>query len=93
MPDTPALQAAFPQPHGQKPGCGFPQLRLTAIFCHASSALLDLTVDALRVQELPLLRRMLQRFDSGDVIVADRAIKAMQTWRNGDVTASTCCCG
>ncbi|MCB9864723.1 MAG: hypothetical protein H6820_15305 [Phycisphaerales bacterium] len=47
----------------------------------------------LRVQELTLLRRMLQRFDSGDVIVADRAIKAMQTWRNGDVTASTCCCG
>ena len=76
MPDTPALQAAFPQPHGQKPGCGFPQLRLTAIFCHASSALLDLTIDALRVQELPLLRRMLQRFDSGDVVVADRAYQS-----------------
>jgi len=24
MPDEPELQKAFPQPPGQKPGCGFP---------------------------------------------------------------------
>lgn len=73
MPDTPSLQQVFPQPYGQKPGCGFPSLRLTAIFCHASGAVLDLAVDALRTREPSLLRRMLDRFRPGDVIVADRA--------------------
>jgi hypothetical protein len=76
MSDTPTLQAAFPQPHGQKPGCGFPQLRLVAIFCHASSALLDLTIDSLRTQELPLLRRVIRHFQPGDVVVADRAYQS-----------------
>lgn len=73
MPDTPALQRAVPQPAGQKRGCGFPQARLTAIFNWASGAWLDLAVDHLRIQELPLLRRMLGRFRPGDVLVADRA--------------------
>ncbi len=73
MSDAPALQAAFPQPYGQKAGCGFPQARLTAIFCHASGALLDLAVDSLRFQELSLLRRMMKHFRHGDVIVGDRA--------------------
>src|SRR5712672_2490000 len=40
MPDTPALQKAFPQPAGQKPGCGFPVMRLVGLFCWASGCLL-----------------------------------------------------
>ena len=31
MPDTPANQKRYPQPDGQKKGCGFPVLRLTRI--------------------------------------------------------------
>lgn len=72
MPDTPELQRTFGQPYGQKPGCGFPQARLTAVFCHASGALLDLAADSHRVSEQTLLRRMLSRFQPGDVILADR---------------------
>lgn len=72
MPDTPELQGAFAQPYGQKPGCGFPLARLTAIFCHASGALLDLAADSYRITEQALLRKMLRRFRPGDVILADR---------------------
>ena len=72
MPDTPELQRTFGQPYGQKPGCGFPQARLTAVFCHASGALLDLAADSHRVSEQTLLRRMLSRLQPGDVILADR---------------------
>ena len=72
MADTPALQGAFHQPPRQKPGCGFPQARLTAIFCHASGAVLDLAADSHRVSETTLLRRLLHRFQPGDVILADR---------------------
>lgn len=33
MPDTPLPQAAFPQPSGQAPGCGFPVAQIVAVFC------------------------------------------------------------
>ena len=38
--DTPANQKAFPQHPDQKPGCGFPLLRLAGLFCLASGAIL-----------------------------------------------------
>ena len=40
MPDTPHLQAAFGQPDGQAPGCGFPVAKVVALFCWASGAVL-----------------------------------------------------
>jgi hypothetical protein len=72
MPDTPELQAVFPQSGSQKKGCGFPTARLVALFCWASGALLQLKYDSLKVGELNLVRRMLDQIESGDVIVADR---------------------
>src|SRR6266536_2813378 len=32
LPDTPKNQRAYPQPGGQKPGCGFPLLKLVGLF-------------------------------------------------------------
>lgn len=71
MPDTPELQGAFPQPCGQKPGCGFPVARLLAIFCWASGCLEELLADSLHISELTLLRRLLHRLSAGTVVVAD----------------------
>src|SRR2546426_561866 len=42
MPDTPANQAAYPQPVAQKPGLGFPLARLAAVFSLASGAVVGL---------------------------------------------------
>lgn len=72
MPDTPELQAVFPQPSSQAPGCGFPVARLLAVFCWCSGALLELVVDTLHVGELTLFRRLLECFAPHDVVLADR---------------------
>jgi len=72
MPDTPELQAVFPQPDSQAPGCGFPVARLLAVFCWCSGALLELLVDGLHVSELGLFRRLLAYFEPQDVVLADR---------------------
>ena len=37
MPDTAKNQQAYPQPTSQKPGCGFPMMKLIAIFSLASA--------------------------------------------------------
>ena len=38
MPDTPANQRLYPQPSEQKPGCGFPVIKLVAVFSLATGA-------------------------------------------------------
>jgi len=73
MPDTPDLQAAFPQPPGQTRGCGFPVARLVALFCWSSGALLDVALDALDRHELTLFRRLWHRLEAGGLVLADRA--------------------
>jgi len=72
MPDTPELQAVFPQPASQAPGCGFPVARLLAVFCWHTGAWLELVADTLHVGELTLLRRVLELFGPDDVVLADR---------------------
>lgn len=76
MPDEPELQEAFPQPSGQKPGCGFPVAQFVALFCWASGAIIDLAIDSLRPHELTLFRRLWHHFTPGDVVLADRAYSA-----------------
>ena len=72
MPDTPDLQRVFPQPTTQAKGCGFPVARLLAVFCWNTGAWLELVVDSLKVGELTLLRRILDVFKPGDVVLGDR---------------------
>lgn len=73
MPDTPELQAAYPQPSGQKKGCGFPVARLGVLFCWTTGAVVDFITDTLWSHELPLFRKLWHNFSAGDVILADRA--------------------
>lgn len=71
MPDTLALQKAFPQPVGQKSGCGFPVMRMLALFCWSSGCLLEWLGDSLQTGELTLLRKLLDRLDAGTVLLGD----------------------
>ena len=72
MPDTKANQKRYPQPTGQKKGCGFPVMRLTAMFSLATGIILAFAYDALRVHERTLFRRLWKHFKPGDVALADR---------------------
>lgn len=73
MPDTASLQKAFPQPDGQKPGCGFPVARLVAVFCWATGAVIGLAIGNLHIAENNLLRqKFAEWFRPGDLLLADR---------------------
>jgi hypothetical protein len=72
MPDTAANQKAWPQPNTQKPGCGFPVVKLVACFCLASGALLSWVQGTLKDHDCRLLQRLLDGFQKGDVVLADR---------------------
>jgi hypothetical protein len=72
LPDTPKNQRAYPQPGGQKPGCGFPLLKLVGVFSVATGALLDYAKGNKHQHELGLLQRLLDTFKAGDLVLADR---------------------
>jgi hypothetical protein len=72
MPDTPELQAAFGQPGGQAPGCGFPVAHLLALF-HAGTGLLEQVIMApLRTHDMAQVAQLHPRMQAGDVLVGDR---------------------
>jgi len=71
MPDTPTNQQAYPQPAGQKPGCGFPVMRIVALFSLATGALLGLARGSLRMAERTLFRNLWDLFQPGDVALTD----------------------
>jgi hypothetical protein len=79
MPDTPANQAAYPQPVAQKPGLGFPLARIAAVFSLACGAVLDVGICRYAGKgqsELGLLRTLMSLFRPGDVVLADRLMCA-----------------
>jgi len=76
MSDTAANQKAWPQPSGQKPGCGFPVVKLAACFCLASGALLEWVEGTLKEHDFRLLQKLLPAFKNGDVVLADRGFSS-----------------
>src|SRR6266571_695976 len=71
-PDTRKNQRAYPQPGAQKPGCGFPLLKMVGVFSLATGALLDYAKGNKHQHELTLLHRLLHQFKPGDLALADR---------------------
>ena len=74
MPDTPALQDAFGQPSGQRPGCGFPMARLLGLFHADTGLLLKLIVAPLFTHDLAHVQKVHPMLAPGDVLVADRGL-------------------
>jgi hypothetical protein len=71
-PDAPALQAAWPQSSEQKPGCGFPAIKLLGLLDLTTGMIVHLTVMRLRVQDFSQLAGPHAALRSGDVLLADR---------------------
>ena len=75
MPDTPANQAEYPQPTTQEPGLGFPIARLVVLLSLATAMVKDMAMGPYagkETGETALLRELLERFKSGDIMLADR---------------------
>jgi hypothetical protein len=73
--DTPANQAAYPQPPHERPELGFPLMRLVVVFSLAVGTALDAAVGPFagkRTGEPALFRRLHGGLRRGDVVLADR---------------------
>lgn len=70
--DTPENQAAYPQPKGQSPGCGFPVARIVGLFDLTTGALADLAMGPLSEGETRLFRTLWPSLSAGEVVVGDR---------------------
>lgn len=72
MPDTPENQKLWPQPSSQKPGCGFPIMKMVGLFSLSTGALLEDATGNQHVHETRLFEQMWERLEKGDVILEDR---------------------
>lgn len=74
LPDTPANQAAYPQPRSQKPGLGFPLCRVVGLLCLESGAVLNAAIGRYQGKggdEQTLLRSILGTLERGDLLIGD----------------------
>jgi len=74
MPDTPANQKEYPQQAAQKPGLGFPLVRLVGLISLASGAVLDVAMASYkgkRTGETSLLRQLLGSLQAGQILLGD----------------------
>jgi hypothetical protein len=75
MPDTPANQAAWPQPPHERPGLGFPLARLVAVFSLAVGTVLDAALgpySGKATGATALVRSLHGCLNPGDVLLSDR---------------------
>jgi hypothetical protein len=75
LPDTPMNQAMYPQQSNQKPGLGFPIVRVVGVLCVATGAVLDAAIGPYSGKtgsEHALFRELLGGIATGDLILADR---------------------
>jgi hypothetical protein len=75
-PDTDANREVWPQARTQKPGLGFPILRLVALISLTTAALCGLAIGPYKGKETgepALLRELLDRFQAADVFLGDCA--------------------
>lgn len=82
MPDTEANQQFYPQSSSQKPGCGFPVMKLVGLFSLASGALLHYETSNHHEHESLLFGRMISLLERGDILLADRGFCSFNSfWR------------
>jgi hypothetical protein len=71
--DTRANQKRYPQSAEQKPGCGFPVVKLLLLFSLNSGAVLHAAMGSLHNHDLRLLRQLREELHKGDILLGDRA--------------------
>lgn len=71
--DTPENQAKYPQPSGQKSGCGFPVMGLVGVLDLATGRLTDYVSCRHQEHDMVGFYQLKSAFSSGDIVVGDRA--------------------
>jgi hypothetical protein len=70
--DTPENQQAYPQQSAQKPGCGFPILRLVALFSMATGLLTGWVTGNWHQHEMMLVQSLWEYIRANEVLLGDR---------------------
>lgn len=70
--DTKENQKEYPQPMSQKPGCGFPAIRIVGVFSLATGVLRQLAMGPLAKSELALLYTLWSTLPKKAILVGDR---------------------
>lgn len=71
--DTPANVARYSYPPGQRPGVGFPVLKLLVLMDLSSGAPTAWVMAPWYAAEVKLLEQLLEHLEPGDILVGDRA--------------------
>jgi hypothetical protein len=72
LPDTPENQAVYPQQKAQRPGCGFPLMRVVALFSLATGMLTAWATGHWHQHELGLWQTLWEQVRRGEVLLGDR---------------------
>ena len=72
LPDTREQQKLWPQPSVQKPGCGFPVIKILGLMNALSGIIIHATMMALNVHEMSVTTGVHAVLHAGDVLLADR---------------------
>ena len=76
LPDTPANRASYPQSQDQRPGCGFPQMRMVGVFSLQTGGCIAYREAAYRTSEGALFRQLWPTLRPGDIALGDRLFDA-----------------
>ena len=77
--DTPENQDAFPQQSVQKPGCGFPIMRLVALFSLATGMITAWATGNWLTHEIALFQLLWEHLRAGDILLGDRGFGSWAT--------------
>ncbi len=76
LPDTPENQRVYPQSGAQKPGCGFPLMKLVGVFGLSDGVLLDYARGDKNQHEMSLMQKLMGHFGTGDLALGDRGFNS-----------------
>ena len=72
LPDTKEQQKLYPQPSAQKPGCGFPVIKILGLMNALSGIIIHATMMAMNVHEMSVAGGMHAVLRARDVLLGDR---------------------
>ena len=72
LPDTKKQQKVYPQPSAQKPGCGFPMIKILGLMNALTGIIVHATMMAMNVHELSVTDGIHAVLRAGDVLLGDR---------------------
>lgn len=76
LPDTAANRKLYPYPSGQRPGCGFPVMKILGLYSLASGAILKTVDGPWCKHDLRLFQTIWPDLQSNDIVMGDRAFGA-----------------